>query len=70
MQKQWLNQYWRQGFRAMPPRNVHEHHRASTPLELLFDLVAVITIAVGAGIAVQVDLLTGKAHISNYQSAE
>ena len=49
MQKQWLNQYWSQGIRAMPPRDVHEHHRASTPLELLFDLVAVIAIAAAAG---------------------
>lgn len=49
MQKQWLSQYWRQGIRAMPPRDVHEHHRASTPLELLFDLVAVIAIAAAAG---------------------
>lgn len=49
MQKQWLNQYWNQGIHAMPPRDVHEHHRASTPLELLFDLVAVIAIAAAAG---------------------
>ena len=37
------------GIRHMPPRDVHEHHRASTPLELLFDLVAVIAIAAAAG---------------------
>ncbi|MDZ7870692.1 MAG: low temperature requirement protein A [Rheinheimera sp.] len=49
MQKQWLSQYWRQGIRAMPARDVHEHHRAATPLELLFDLVAVIAIAAAAG---------------------
>ncbi|WP_430458168.1 low temperature requirement protein A [Rheinheimera sp.] len=49
MQTQWLNKYWSQGIRAMPPRDVHEHHRASTPLELLFDLVAVIAIAAAAG---------------------
>ena len=49
MQRQWLNQYWSQGIRAMPPRDVNEHHRASTPLELLFDLVAVIAIAAAAG---------------------
>lgn len=49
MLKQGLSQYWRQGIRAMPARDVHEHHRASTPLELLFDLVAVIAIAAAAG---------------------
>lgn len=49
MQKQWLIQYWRQGIRAMSPRNEHEQHRASTPLELLFDLVTVIAIAATAG---------------------
>lgn len=49
MQKHWLSQYWHQGIRAMPARDVHEHHRASTPLELLFDLVAVIAIAAAAG---------------------
>ncbi len=49
MLKQGLSQYWRQGIRTMPARDVHEHHRASTPLELLFDLVAVIAIAAAAG---------------------
>lgn len=46
---QGLSLYWRQGVRAMPARDMHEHHRASTPLELLFDLVAVIAIAAAAG---------------------
>lgn len=34
--------------RPMTPRNTEEPHRASTPLELLFDLVSVIAIAAAA----------------------
>lgn len=34
--------------RPMPPRDPHEHHRAATTLELLFDLVFVIAIAAAA----------------------
>ncbi|MEI8614841.1 low temperature requirement protein A [Shewanella sp. PP-He15 brown] len=34
--------------RPMVPRDTHEPHRASTPLELLFDLVSVIAIAAAA----------------------
>lgn len=40
--------FLRSGLRTMPPRNTTEHHRAATPLELLFDLVAVIAIAAAA----------------------
>lgn len=40
--------FLRAGVRAMPARDTTEHHRASTPLELLFDLVAVIAIAAAA----------------------
>ena len=32
----------------MTPRDMHEPHRAATPLELLFDLVSVIAIAAAA----------------------
>ncbi len=32
----------------MTPRDMHEPHRAATPLELLFDLVPVIAIAATA----------------------
>ncbi|MDO1582113.1 low temperature requirement protein A [Rhizobium oryzicola] len=34
--------------RPLHPRDPHEHHRVSTPLELLFDLVTVIAIASAA----------------------
>ena len=37
-----------QAIRPMPPRNPQQAHRAATPLELLFDLVSVIAIAVAA----------------------
>jgi len=40
--------FFRSDIRHMPPRDVHEVHRASTPLELLFDLVSVIAIAAAA----------------------
>ena len=43
-----LTDFFRSGMRAMPPRDTAEKHRASTPLELLFDLVAVIAIAAAA----------------------
>lgn len=43
-----LSAFLRTGVRAMPPRDTTEHHRASTPLELMFDLVAVIAIAAAA----------------------
>lgn len=32
-------------FRPMPARDQREHHQVTTPLELFFDLVAVIAIA-------------------------
>ena len=34
---------------SLPPRDRHEGHRVSTPLELLFDLASVIAIAAAAG---------------------
>lgn len=34
--------------KRMQPRDALEHHRAATPLELLFDLVYVIAIAAAA----------------------
>lgn len=37
-----------QAIRPMPPRDPQQEHRAATPLELLFDLVSVIAIAVAA----------------------
>jgi len=43
-----LSAFLRGGVRAMPPRDTSEKHRASTPLELLFDLVVVIAIAAAA----------------------
>lgn len=36
------------GWRPLHPRDPHEHHRAATPLELLFDLVSVIAVASAA----------------------
>ncbi|MBU1437905.1 MAG: low temperature requirement protein A [Gammaproteobacteria bacterium] len=44
----YLSDFLRSGVRAMPPRATDETHRAATPLELLFDLVAVIAIAAAA----------------------
>jgi low temperature requirement protein LtrA len=35
-------------YRRMVPRNVHEDHRAATPLELFFDLCFVVAIALAA----------------------
>lgn len=43
-----IAQFFQANIRQMSPRDVHETHRASTPLELLFDLVAVIAIAAAA----------------------
>ena len=34
--------------KAMQARDIQEHHRAATPLELLFDLVFVVAIAAAA----------------------
>lgn len=42
-------QFFQHSIRAMPARDIHQHHRASTPLELLFDLVTVIAVAAAAG---------------------
>ena len=43
-----IAQFFQANIRQMSPRDVHETYRASTPLELLFDLVAVIAIAAAA----------------------
>lgn len=48
----------------MPARDIHQHHRASTPLELLFDLVTVIAVAAAAG-----ELHHGAAHGHAWQAA-
>jgi low temperature requirement protein LtrA len=48
MNNKGILRFFRAEIRQMPPRDVHEVHRASTPLELLFDLVAVIAIAAAA----------------------
>ncbi len=45
MPLQHVTAFIRTGLRAMPPHNTNEPHRPATPLELLFDLVAVIAIA-------------------------
>lgn len=42
-------QFFQHSVRVMAPRDIHQHHRASTPLELLFDLVTVIAVAAAAG---------------------
>lgn len=48
MSLQNVKNFLRSGIRAMPPRDPHQAHRVSTPLELLFDLVVVIAIAAAA----------------------
>lgn len=59
-----IRRLFRLSVRAMPPRDVHQHHRASTPLELLFDLVTVIAVAAAAG-----ELHHGAAHGHALQAA-
>lgn len=48
MSIQAVKHFLRSGIRVMPPRDPHQMHRVSTPLELLFDLVVVIAIAAAA----------------------
>lgn len=48
MNNKGISQFFHANVRRMSARDEHEAHRASTPLELLFDLVAVIAIAAAA----------------------